>query len=173
MKRSEIAHLLPGIFQRTLAPENPLDAMLGAMESLHAPAEAILDQIDSMCNPHRASDAFVPFLAHWVDLERIFAPREEGDNLVSTGLGRLRELIRIAPYLSKWRGTKQGLQRFLETATGVTGFAIEEPEAQPFHIRIIAPREVEPHRALIERIVDVERPVYATWEVQFSNEPPK
>src|SRR5260370_14987494 len=135
MKRSEIAHLLRGIVQRTLAQENPLDAMLGAMESLHAPAEAILDQIDSMCNPHRASDAFGPFLAHWVDLERIFAPREEGDNLVSTGLGRLRELIRIAPYLSKWRGTKQGLRRYMETSTRVTTITIPHHESARLYHR--------------------------------------
>ena len=167
MKRSEITRLLPGIFQRTLGPQSPMDAMLCAMETLHAPAEEILDQIDSICDSRRAPEAFVPFLAHWVDLERIFAPREEGDDLVSTGLGRLRELVQTASYLSKWRGTQEGLRRFLETATGVTGFVIEEPETQPFHLRIIAPKEIEAHRALIERIVDVERPVYATWEVQF------
>jgi phage tail-like protein len=138
------------------------------METLHAPAEAILQDIDSLCNPHRAPDMFVPFLASWVDLERIFAPRVHSDDLVSTGLGQLRQLIATASYLSKWRGTKEGLRRFLETATGVSGFVIEEPEAEPFHLRIIAPKETEPHRALIERIVEVERPVYATWEVQFS-----
>jgi phage tail-like protein len=171
MKHSEIAYLLPGIFQRTLGPESPMDAMLCAMETLHAPVEEILDHLDSICSPHRTPEAFVPFLARWVDLERIFAPREEADNVMSTGLGRLRELVRSAAYLSKWRGTKQGLQRFLETATGVSGFLIEEPEAQSFHLRIIAPKEVEVHRALIERIVNVERPVYATWEVWFGGEP--
>ena len=171
MKHSEIAYLLPGIFQRTLGPESPMDAMLCAMETLHAPVEEILEQLDSICASHRAPEAFVPFLARWVDLERIFAPREEADNVISTGLGRLRELIRGAAYLSKWRGTRQGLQRFLEIATGVTGFLIEEPPAQPFHLRITAPKEVEVHRALIERIVDVERPVYATWEVQFGGKP--
>lgn len=168
MNRSEIAALLPGIFQRTLGDENPMDAMLCAMEALHAPAEEILRQIDFICNPHRAPETFAPFLAQWVDLERIFAPREDGDGLISTGMGRLRELIQAAAYLSKWRGTAEGLRRFLETATGLTGFAIEEPETRPFHLRIVAPKEAEPHRALIERIVDVERPVYTTWEVQFS-----
>jgi len=168
MNRSNIAALLPGIFQRTLGDGNPMDAMLCAMEALHAPSEEILRQIDFICNPHRAPEAFVPFLARWVDLERIFAPREDGDGLVSTGLGRLRELIQTAAYLSRWRGTKQGLERFLETATGLTGFEIEEPHARPFHLRITAPKEAEPHRALIERIVEVERPVYTTWEVQFS-----
>ena len=171
MKRDEIAALLPGIFQRTLGPENPMEALIGAMETLHAPVEAVLDHLDAICDPHRAPDGFVPFLATWVDLERIFAAREEGDNLVSTGLGRLRELIRAASYLSKWRGTREGLKRFLETATGVSGFVIEEPLTRPFHLRVIAPKSVEAHSALIERIVEVERPAYATWEVQFAGEP--
>lgn len=169
MKRSEIASLLPGIFQRTLGPENPLDAMLCAMETLHAPEEELLQHMDSIFSPYRAPDQFVPFIARWVDLERIFAPREEGDNLVSTGLGRLRELIRTAAYLSKWRGTQEGLRHFLETATGVSGFVIEEPGTKPFHLRITAPKQLEAHRSLIERIVDVERPAYATWEVLFSD----
>jgi len=167
MKSSEIARLLPSIFQRTVGPSNPLSAMLSVMEGLNAPAEAILDDVDSIFDPSRTPDEFVPLLARWVDLERIFAPREEPENLVSTGLGRLRELIRTASHLSKWRGTQEGLRKFLETATGTTGFVIEEPASRPFHLRVIAPQETEPHRALIERIVDVERPVYATWEVSF------
>ena len=173
MRRSEIAGLLPGIFQRTLGPENPLDAMLCAMETLHAPEEQLLAHLDSIFSPHRAPDEFVPFLARWVDLERIFAPREEGDNLLSTGLGRLRELIRNASYFSKWRGTHEGLRRFLEIATGMSGFVIEEPDTKPFHLRITAPKELEVHRPLIERIVDVERPAYATWEIQFSSDTPQ
>ena len=168
MKSYEISRLLPSIFQRTVGPGSPLSAMLSVMEGLNTPAEAILDDIDSIFDPSRTPDEFVPSLARWVDLERIFAPREEAENLVSTGLGRLRELIRIAPHVSKWRGTQEGLKRFLETATGTTGFVIEEPEAKPFHLRVIAPQETKAHRTLIERIVDMERPVYATWEVQFS-----
>jgi hypothetical protein len=104
-----------------------------------------------------------------VDLERIFAPHQEDESLISTGIGRLRELIAAAAYLSKWRGTRQGLTRFLETALGATGFVIEEPSPQPFHLRVIAPAHLQEHKALIERIVGVERPVYATWEVQFAD----
>jgi len=168
MKSSEIARLLPSIFQRTVGAGNPLSAMLSVMEGLSAPAEAILADVDSIFDPSRTPDEFVPLLARWVDLDRIFAPREEADNVLSTGLGRLRELIRTASHLSKWRGTREGLRRFLETATGTTGFVIEEPVTRPFHLRVIAPQGTKAHQALIERIVDVERPVYATWEVQFS-----
>ena len=38
----------------------------------------------------------------------------------------LRELIAAAAQLSQWRGTAQGLQRFLETATGIEGFELDE-----------------------------------------------
>jgi len=144
-----------------------MDAVLFAMESLHAGAEDVLDHVDSLFDSNRAPDLFVPFLAQWVDLERIFATREEGDNLVSTGLGRLRELIQTASYLSKWRGTREGLRSFLETAIGISGFVIEESLSKPFHLCVKAPKAAETYKPLIERIVEVERPVYATWELQF------
>ncbi len=172
MNSSEIAALLPSVFQRTLAPATPLDALLRVMEALHAPAEDIVDSLDAICDCHRTDDNFVPYLASWVDLERIFAPHEDNEGLISTGVGRLRELIGQAAYLSKWRGTRKGLKCFLETAVGATGFEIDEPADQPFHLRVTAPGSLQQHRALIERIVNVERPAYATWEVQFAPAPP-
>ena len=63
--------------------------------------------------------------------------------------------------------------RFLETATGVRGFAIDEQVPgegglpRPFHLRVHAPRETEPFRVLIERIVEVEKPAYVTYELVF------
>lgn len=180
MKESEIAQLLPGVFQRTLYPANPLRAVLASMEELHAPAERILSEIDTICDPSRTPDEFVAFLARWVDLERIFSKQSaETDGIevpISTGLGRLRELTSAAAQLSKWRGTRQGLIRFLETATGSAGFAVDESvtdskgKVRAFHIRVRAPRAVEEHRPLIEKIIEVERPAYVTWELEFSKE---
>jgi phage tail-like protein len=178
VKESEIAQLLPGILQRTLRPGNPLRAVLGAMETLHGPAEDILREIDSIVDPNRTPDAFVAFLARWVDLEPIFDVKgvEEPGEIeipIGTGLGRLRQLIQAAAQLSRWRGTRGGLLQFLETATGATGFSIDESvldergEEKPFHIRVHAPRECEAHRRLIERIIDVERPAYVTWDLVF------
>lgn len=167
MRDTEIATLLPSIFQRTLGTGNPMSAMLSAMQALHAPAEEALENVDAIYDPRRAPDPFVPMLAQWVDLEHIFSSVDDADRLLSTGLGNLRELTQAASELSKWRGTRRGLQRFLETATGVTGFSIEEPADRAFHLRVLAPPQTQAHRPLIERIIEVERPAYATWELQF------
>jgi phage tail-like protein len=180
MKQDEIRHLLPAIFQRTLVEGNPLAGILSVMEELHAPAEEKLRTLDANFNPYRAPDTFVPFLARWVDLDRLFdQPSAESPvpkslpRMFPTASGRLRELIAAAAYLSQWRGTSKGLLSFLETATGARGFEIEEqvlgPEGQPrpFHFLLCAPPESLPYRALIERIAESEKPAYVTYEVEF------
>lgn len=180
MKRSEIEQLLPGIFQRTLRPQTPLYALLEVMEALHAPSEAVLADLDSFFDPYRTPDEFVPYLAGWVDLDRLlheakgYAASNAPPPPFPTGQGRLRELIAAAAFLSKWRGTPRGLLRFLETATGATGFVIDErtpgPNGQPrpFHLRIVAPQSVQPYQALLERIIELEKPAYVTYELVFA-----
>jgi hypothetical protein len=122
----------------------------------------------------------VPLLAQWVDLAWIFDrhnldPRLRGeDGPLSTGLGRLRELVAAAPHLAQWRGTRLGLVRFLETATGVNGFEIDDaPDLtsavpRPFHLVVRAPAGAAPDRALIRRIIEVEKPAYVTYDLQFA-----
>ena len=181
MKQSEISQLLPAILQRTLREGNPLTALLGVMEALHVPSEAVLDRLDAMFNPRRTTDAFVPFLAYWVDLDRLFEEEPSGKwqvgfsrHPMTSGLGRLRELVATAAYLSQWRGTKKGLLLFLQTATGLENFEIEEQVAdsdghpRPFHIKVSAPAESAPHEHLIERIIQLEKPAYVTYELVFA-----
>jgi hypothetical protein len=87
--------------------------------------------------------------------------------------GNLRELIARAARLSQWRGTAEGLVRFLEAATGRVGFAIEEqvPDRdgvpRPFHILVRAPESAREQRGLIERIIEREKPAYVTHAVAF------
>ena len=179
MKRAEIAQLLPTVFQRTLAEGNPLTALLEVMEVLHAPSEAVLAQLDAIFDPRRTTDEFVPYLAYWADLTRLF---EESDNRnqfafsrasLASGIGRLRELVASTAYLSQWRGTKKGLLLFLQTATGMAEFEIDENvgfDGQPkaFHLSVRAPKESAQYQELIERIVDLEKPAFVTYEVSFA-----
>lgn len=178
MKQADIAQLLPGIFQRTLREGSPLPALLAVMEALHDPDEQVLGQLDAYFDPYRAPDAFVSYLAGWVDLERLLveSPEEREQTAVPplpTGTGRLRELIAAAAYLSQWRGTAQGLRRFLETATGAHSFEIDESgmtadgRQRAFHIRVRAPKATEPYRVLLDRIVEIEKPAYVTYELEF------
>ena len=180
MQRPEIERLLPEVFRAALSDSPPLAAVLDVMASLHRPDEAVLDGLDGYFDPSRTDDRFVPLLARWVDLERLFVQSATGraDSVerepISTGHGRLRELISRAAFLSQRRGTRSGLVAFLETATGAPGFAIDEQipgdsgRPRPFHIRVLAPSGQEPHRALIERIVELEKPAYVTYELAFA-----
>lgn len=176
MNHKAIERLLPSVFQRTLRTGGPLGILLEVMEALHAPAEIVLGRLDSTIDSRRTDDAFVPFLARWVDLDRIFDPEVSGSTStrppISTGLGRLRELTAAAAWLSKWRGTAQGLKRFLHTATGEANFAIQEnvdSAGRPrlFHLVVRAPAALKPHQALINRIIQSEKPAYVTSELLF------
>ncbi|MFL5345379.1 MAG: phage tail protein [Hyalangium sp.] len=167
MRSAEILRLLPGVFQRTAREGSPLLALLGVMDVLHAPSEATLEELDALFDPRRAPDRFVPFLARWVDLE---LP-------VTTGLGRLRELVAAGVELSRWRGTARGLLLFLSTATGRKDFELDERvpgpggRPRPFHIRVRASAELAPHRPMLERIIELEKPAYVTYELQFMQPP--
>lgn len=185
MIRAEIERLLPEIFRRTLLrpdrtyrEDAPLFVLLEIMELLHEPAELALRNLDATLDPRRTADEFVPFLACWVDLQRFFDERLGDERMpvspISTGLGRLRELIAAAPTLSKWRGTAKGLRLFLETATGMHGaFVIDEgrSEQSSFHLRVIAPDAARRHQPLIERIIAHEKPAYVTYELIFGDAP--
>ena len=180
MKHEEIKHLLPGVFQRALREGNPLAAILDVMETLHAPAEQTLAALESNFDPRRAPDRFVPFLARWLDVDRFFesshqaAWRQRGASQTPPkGVGRVRELVASAAYLSQWRGTSKGLLLLLETTTGVRGFEIDERVAEgmgppkPFHFALRGPAEAVPFRALIEKIIESEKPAYVTYRIEL------
>jgi phage tail-like protein len=178
VKKAQIKRLLPSVFQRAVQPGSPLSAILEVMEGMHAPSEFALDHLAETFDLHRTPDAFVPYLASWVDLQDLLdVPRSEAGSLtprLSTGVGRLRELTAAAATLSHWRGTCKGLTLFLETATGMSGFTIDEHvigadgKVKPFHLRVTAPGELVEHRNLIQRIVELEKPAYVTYELAFA-----
>jgi phage tail-like protein len=176
MRRNEIEQLLPGVYQLALHPletsalvsDTRLAGLLDAMEELHDPAEQILMRLDAYVDPRRAPDTFVTYLAGWVDLDWIAV-----SGRVTTGAGRLRELVAVAMEESRWRGSAKGLISFLVAATGVSGWTIDEaPPAEdghrrPFHLLIHAPASVAPHAAMVERIVESEKPAAVTYEVTY------
>jgi len=181
MKQSVIESLLPSVFQRTLRPGQPLCALTALMEVLHEPDERILDQLETVFSPRHAPEHFVPFLAKWVDLGRFFEP-EGPAGLRSTGeehrpgiaLGRLRELTASAFRCSQLRGTAAGLLLFLRTATGDSRFRLQEnidSAGQPrhFHLVVYAPVALAASRAIIERVIQSEKPACVTSELVFKD----
>ena len=181
MKRVDIERLLPGIFQRTSVFDpvtlkgSPLYALLEVMSALHEPDEQALAALPTYFNPYQTEADFAPFLAAWVDLAQLLQSPATGEWLATQPVdpGRLRALVAGASMLSQWRGTVKALVFYLETATGVQGFSVDErvngPDDHPipFHIRVLAPKEAKPYSNLIARIVQLEKPVYVTAEVQF------
>jgi phage tail-like protein len=171
MERKKIDSLLPGVFRDGLGPGRPLDALLDLMAALHTPCEAALEREEIYFDPLRAPDAFLPMLARWVGLHETLKPflGQPG------GLGRFCALIAAAATLHAWRGTASGLRRFLEVATGISGFQIDESPSDdqgqplPFHIRLRVPGEARPQRVLIERIIEMEKPAYVTCELEFQS----
>ncbi len=176
MRSAEIARLLPWTFRRTLAPGSPLDAVLASMEGLHAPSEGALGTVERYFDPRRAPDNFVPFLARWVDMERVLvgpAERYYGpggvDEPLQSGVGRLRELVAAAADLSRWRGTAKGILRFLEVATGVGGFTVEEHvPGRPFFVVFTMPKAAEPFEAMIRRVIELEKPAHVDYELNLA-----
>jgi phage tail-like protein len=174
MRLSEIIPLLPAVIQRGVLPGSPLLALLRIMSDLQEPSEQVIGNIERMLSPRQTAERFVFFLARWVDLDRLIEMDKRGSldqpPEYPPGLGHLRELIASAAYLSRWRGTRKGLTLFLDTATGISGFQIEEgpPDEngvpRPFHIKVRAPANAAVYRAMIERIVNSEKPAYVTTE---------
>lgn len=171
MLRPDIEALLPAVFQDAIRPGSPLDAMLEVAACLPRPIEELLASADRLFDPRRAPDHMVAFLARWVDLDHFLIGRgsDGSGGSLPTGLGYLRELCAAAAELSRQRGTRQGLVRFLEIATGHAAFHIEENvertgTSRPFHMTVTAPAAARDHRELIHAIVAFEKPAYVTYD---------
>lgn len=170
MNRAGIESLLPDNYRRAILPGSPLAALLDAMEALHAPSEAVLAGLERFFDSRRTPDRFVPYLARWLDqgplLDRL--DDELGPGEFPSGNGRLREVVALAAYFSGWRGTRRGLIAYLEVGTGIRGFEVEEhADGRPFHLRFTGPAAAERYRALVEGIIEQEKPAYCTYELAF------
>ncbi|WPD22662.1 MAG: phage tail protein [Candidatus Electrothrix scaldis] len=177
-KRSEIEKLLPMVMQRTAQDGSILGVILEIMAQMHAPIEEILQNSDQFFDPRRTGEAFLPMLAHWLNLTYLFEPNKVGtaprhwqERTLPTEAGYLRELIATAVKLAKLRGTRYGLEQMLQTATGLTGVKVEEGQTDsgdtlpPFHIRVTIPSSAEKYKELIKRIVAHEKPAHITDEL--------
>jgi phage tail-like protein len=171
LNRAAIESLLPFNFRRAIQPQSPLSALLDVMEALHAPSEEVLANLERFFDCRRTPDRFVPSLAQWLDqgplLDRVGDELGEGE--FPSGTGRLREVVALAAWFSRWRGTRRGLIAYLEVATGVRGFEVEEHAGgRPFHLRFTGPAVAEQYRTLAEAIIEQEKPAYTTYELAFT-----
>jgi hypothetical protein len=167
MKREKIAQLLPEIYQATVGSSGPLDGFLAAQERLHAPAEAAIGRFPQELDPRTASAPFVCMLAYWTDLDYLLDGPAHAPYFTG-GVGRLRELVASTARNGRERGTAETLIRFLQTATGCSGFRVATDPRSPFHFELIAPEQARTFERLVKRIVAAEKPAFATCEVRFA-----
>jgi phage tail-like protein len=182
VRREAIVERLPDIFKQAVTDDvrNPLTALLGVMEELHARDEDILARFGRYIDPRRTPEDFVPYLAMWVDYAWLLLdppdnPYAAVEQPFPGGLGRLRELVASAAAESKWRGTSAGMVRMLERATGVQGYRVEETvtnesgEQLPFRVHVVVPSQAEHYLDLVRRIVEHEKPAHVIATVALED----
>ena len=172
MRQERILRYLPENYQLAAADRRGvMRALLAVMEGMHAPVDRILRSLDTYVDPYRAPDDFVLMQATWLGLDRYFdwsgGSPGVGEARYPAGIDRLRMLIAEFPELVRSRGTHQSLIRFLEVATGLSGFTVEDgvQTGGAFHIVVHVPANAAQLDDLISRIVAGERPAHATWEI--------
>jgi phage tail-like protein len=145
-------------------PGSPLGALVVVIADLVDPVERTFADLDAHFDPWRCPERFLPLLATWLDLP---LP-------ITTGPGRLRALVHAAAHLHQVRGTRQALITFLEVATGIEGFEVDEEirekdtgKVKPFFVVVRAPESTRPHSAMLRRIIESERPAHVHWELEF------
>ena len=173
MAEPRVVDLLPEVIRSTSTPGSPLAALAAAADEMHVPVAAVLDHLDAVLDPFRAPPAFVRYLAGWVDLAWTGAADTDGDTRTGAGVAvdRLRDLIAASADLAARRGTPAGLVRFLELATGVEGFRVEDVPGE-FHVRVSVPADAAEHLDLVRQAVRTLRPAHVTSEVDLESSTP-
>lgn len=176
MQAEAIVRMLPWMFQVEFDDprqhgRSPLGALLGAMETMHAPVEKVLGSVDISFAPYLAPDPFVAYLTLWVDLAWMVLPGVDGVSVpVPGGTGRLRDLLAAASELSANRGTAKGLARFLELATGSHPVVVDADPDRLFGVRVTMPADSQPSDPLIRRIIDTQKPAHVTYDLVYAPE---
>jgi phage tail-like protein len=166
MRREAIERLLPLAFQRAAQDGSVLAALLDVMEALHAPDEAVLENVADLYAAYRAPEAMVGFLTRWVAMEHVTGGTGgTGGTTGAVPVGRLRDVVAEGAALAQWRGTPYGLDRLLRTVTGVDGITVEEPPERQFHFVVRVPPAAAGQLDLITRLVRAEKPAATTCEV--------
>lgn len=175
MDPQRMLHYLPGLYRDVPGQDGVLDMLLAAADRLQSPVEHLLDTLDEHVDPRRAPERFVPYLASWLGLDRYFdwpgGRHRHGTPRYAAGMPALRELVARSSSLARWRGTRGALEGFLEAATGLPGFGVAEAPDRDFHLVVTAPAAAAAFADLVARVVEEERPAYATFEIHYPPTP--
>jgi phage tail-like protein len=130
------------------------------------PLDRQIAQIYHYFDPRTAPEHLLPWLAAWVDL--VLDERWPE--------ARRRELIGSASVLYRWRGTRRGLGDYLRIYTGVMPRIVEQGQERKgeapvpphtFRVIIEGPDLAVVDRALVERIIELEKPAHTAYELEL------
>ncbi|WP_147373036.1 phage tail protein, partial [Calidithermus terrae] len=135
-----------------------LGRFLQIFEGIWEPLEWRLDHLPMYFDPRTAPASMVNWLGSWLGLELDERwPEERRRRLVAEGMDLLR-----------WRGTRYGLSRWIETCTGVAPL-IEEIPGQPFvfRVRLEAPAGQELDLELLTELIETHKPAHAGYVLEL------
>jgi phage tail-like protein len=163
--RSSYLDHLPGIYQE----DDFLGRFLLIFEHIFSPVEQTSGSTWTYFDAGLTPEDFLPWLGSWIGM--LVDARMPAENK--------REVIRAAPELYRWRGTKRGLRAFLKLFTGIEP-EITEPTlaeiaanrnlAYRFTVRMVVPRGQELSRAYVETLVEAEKPAFAACAIEIVSE---
>ncbi len=152
--RSSFLQHLPSFFTK----DSLMDRFLLIFESILAPIEQTVDHTPLILDPRTLPADLLPWVASWLDLTL-------NENWPES---RRRDLIRAASELYRWRGTRQGLSRYLEIYVGVTPELEDEVDTpHTFRVTLRVPAEQQVDEALVRAIIEAEKPAHTAYELQI------
>lgn len=160
--RSNYLDYLPGIYH-----ENDfLGRFLLIFEHILSPIDRTIENIPDYFEPDLAPAEVVTWLGSWLGL--VLDARWPDE--------RRRDVVKAAPELFRWRGTRRGLSHFLRLYTGVEPEIIEPSlrdiandrnRAYRFAVRVRVPRGSGLSRQLVESIIETEKPAFAACSLEW------
>lgn len=161
---------LPAIFSR----DDFLGRFLRIFESALGPLDDQVGHLEHYLDPDLAPDRFLPWLASWLDV--VVDDRWPRERQVA--------LIRAAPTLHRWRGTRRGLREHLRLTLGVEpeieeaagglrlgpstqlGFRTVLGESGPRHhftitLRVPDPRTID--YTAVAALINAQKPAHCTY----------
>lgn len=162
--RSSYVGNLPGVYQES----DFLGRFLLIFEHILSPIDQTAGSLANYFDADLAPAEFLPWLGSWIGLVIDIRMPEENR----------REMIRRAPELFRWRGTRRGLTEFLQLSTGIEPEIVEptlsEIASNPslayrFTVRVRVPAGQTVARSYLETIIEAEKPAFAGYTLEVLN----
>ena len=154
----------PGIYESS----EFLGRFLLIFEHILSPIDRTVGNIADYFDASVTPEEFLPWLGSWLGL--VIDGRMPVENR--------REIVRRAPELYRWRGTRRGMREFLQLATGLEPEIIEPTLsdiagnrnlAYRFTVRFRVPAGTTLTRSYVEALVEAEKPAFAGCAIEIVN----